>query len=316
MRRSGNNCGRSLTAMKSDIFYWLMNMSIYGGVLVLIVLLLRQIPGIPRRFVYALWVIPFLRLVIPFGIRGKYNLMMLLEQLGVRRVTVSVEVLENQPLSGDNFTGAAQTYFPVTYESNVLTQVFETAALVWAVMMAACVITAGVLYVCTRWELRSAQCCKNYYISEKVTAPILDGVFKPRILVPSHVPEGALEHILAHERVHIRRMDNLWRCLGILVCCVHWFNPLCWLGLKYFLADMELSCDEAVIHHMNSVQRKAYATALLDTAQQQTVFASAFGGAGVRLRIHRILSYKKLCAFSCVALAVLFAVIVYVLTTN
>jgi hypothetical protein len=46
------------------------------------------------------------------------------------------------------------------------------------------------------------------------------------------------------------------------------------------------------------------------------VFASGFGGAKVRTRIERILSYRKMTAASVIAFAALLAAIAYFLLTN
>lgn len=56
-----------------------------------------------------------------------------------------------------------------------------------------------------------------------------------------------LEHIVAHEKAHIRRKDHWWKPLGFIVLMVHWFNPLMWLAYVLLCRDIELACDEKVI---------------------------------------------------------------------
>ena len=63
-------------------------------------------------------------------------------------------------------------------------------------------------------------------------------------------------------------------------------------------------------------ERKAYAKALVDCAEDSSVFASAFGGAGLSKRICRILSYKKVSLFAATCFALLGVVIAYMLLTN
>ncbi|MBQ7871441.1 MAG: peptidase M56 BlaR1 [Oscillospiraceae bacterium] len=328
--------------MKSDVFYWVLNMSLHGGLVCLIVLALRKLPRLPRGFVYALWLLPALRLCLPVGLRGRWSLMALLTKLGTRQISLTTlapatpgPTLEDdlveytaQVSPGESLTGnlhsatitnsiqAAESYFPITYKTNVLTEVFETAALVWVIGAAACLLAGLILYICTRQELRHARPGEGYWISDRVTAPALYGVLRPRIILPEGVPATALPHILRHEQVHARRRDNLWRWAAVLLCCVHWFNPLCWLCLKYFFTDMELACDAAVLQKMDPSARKDYARALLDTAQSRRLFVSAFGGAKIRLRVQTVLSYKKLTATAIIAFTALFAAIAATLLMN
>lgn len=121
---------------------------------------------------------------------------------------------------------------------------------------------------------------------------------------------------MLHEKTHIRSLDNLWRIIAFAVVAVNWFNPLCWLFLKGFLTDLELSCDERVLTKLGVNRAKEYALSLLDSKQGATVFTSAFGGAKIRTRIENILSFKKLTCLSLIVFAALIAVIFYVLLTN
>ena len=62
--------------------------------------------------------------------------------------------------------------------------------------------------------------------------------------------------VLAHEAVHIRQHDNAWRLLALLLCAMHWFNPLAWRAARRFRQHQELACDAAVLRQ----QPKALAT--------------------------------------------------------
>ena len=108
----------------------------------------------------------------------------------------------------------------------------------------------------------------------------------------------------------------MWRIIAFVIVAVHWFNPFCWLFLKGFLADIELSCDERVIVKIGDARAKDYASSLLESRQGTTIVASGFGGAKIRTRIENILSFKKLTWFSSTVFVVLLGVIFYVLLTN
>ena len=75
-------------------------------------------------------------------------------------------------------------------------------------------------------------------------------------------------------------------------------------------------CLAVVADILGEQEKKTYALALLDTAQSRTLFVSAFGGAGLRLRVERVLAYRRLTILSALAFGALFALIALVLLTN
>ena len=298
------------------LFYWLLNMSIVATVTGIVVVLLRLIPKLPRRFIVILWAIPLIRFLIPFGLGGKYGLMAFLSQFTTRTVTVYKDgVLE---FSVTNSIMAADSYSPMTYKVDLLEGVFRYASLVWAVVAVALLIVMAVLYVTTINELKSAVLLHdNVYCSDKIVSPAVYGVFRPRIIIPASYKDSAdLDLIISHETRHIRRLDNLWRVIAFLTAAIHWFNPFVWLFLKMFLSDTELACDESVLARLGAGERKRYAHALIDARQSRTVFASSFGGARLRTRVEHIISFRKMTAFSAALLGVLAVVIAYILLTN
>jgi len=292
-------------------------MSISASVAGLVVLLLCRIKRMPRRVACFLWIVPFIRMTLPFGIGSRFGLMTLISRFTTRTVTIEGIPEELGNLSMTNFIMAANDYFPIRYKVNILARMFDIAALVWLIVAAALMFAFGIIYFITLSELKSALLLRdNIYISEKVTSPALYGVFRPRIVLPASYREKDLPYILMHEGKHLKRGDNLRRIIAFIITAVHWFNPLAWVFLREYLAQTELACDEEVLSGYDENERKQYALSLVNAAEGREMFTSAFGGARVRLRISRILSYKKLSAFSISAFTVLAAAVVYVLITN
>lgn len=60
--------------------------------------------------------------------------------------------------------------------------------------------------------------------------------------------EGTLRFVLEHEFVHVQRFDALSKLALIAAVCVHWFDPLVWVMYVLANRDLELSCDETVVH--------------------------------------------------------------------
>ena len=134
------------------------------------------------------------------------------------------------------------------------------------------------------------------YVSDEVKTPFIIGIIRPKIYLPSTLDVRTMENVLAHEKKHLHRRDNIWKLLGFMVLSVHWFNPLVWLSYFLFIGDVEAACDEAVISNKTSEEIREYATALLECSihKENPVFCSlAFGEVSVKRRIKDISEYKK-----------------------
>lgn len=302
--------------MLQEVFYWIFNMSIVAGFTTGIIALFRTIKKIPRRMVALLWLIPALRMTVPLGLSSPYSLISLLSRITTKTVVV-LQPMPGMDFSMMNIAMAANSYFPITYKTNLLHDVFAVASVVWIIVALAILLLLAVLYATTLRELKDSQHWQeNIYLSEKVTSPAVYGILRPRIVLPVSWADHDLELVLLHERTHIRRLDNLWRMLAFVIVALHWFNPVAWIFLKLLLTDLELACDEGVLAQLGENRKKEYALSLLDSKTGRNVFASAFGGAKIRTRIENILSYQKMKWISLVAFAGLTLAIAYVLLTN
>lgn len=300
--------------MLSEIFYWVLNMSILGSIAGLVVLALRKIKPLPRFVVYILWALPLIRLWLPFGIANKYSLLSLIS----RHTTKTVVILKETPqITASNSIMAANSYFPIEYKTDLLENVFNVASVVWIIVCCSAILTSVLLYFFTKSELKTAELIKgNIYISDRITTPAVYGVIHPKIIIPAAIADGDIDYIIMHEQAHIKRKDNLFRVVAVITACIHWFNPLSWIFLKCFFADMELACDVKVLKSLNKGQTKEYAKTILACASSKTLFASAFGGAKTKVRIENILSYNKLTVLSSLCFAALVVVIAVIIITN
>ena len=284
-----------MSAMNAEIFYWVLNAGIHGALVCLLVWVLRLIKPLPRRVVFLLWLGPLVRLTMPFGVSLPWSVMSLLKRLGSKTVIVSGIRFEEFKVLTLNSVGAAERYFPIVYKTDRLAKLFEFCTWIWILGAAICAMSMIALYVLSLRQLRDAtQLRGRICVSETVVTPGLFGILRPKILVPPGMEGRLLELVEAHEEAHRKRLDNLWRLLALGVCCLHWFNPLVWYSLKFFFADMELACDESVLRKIDQKTRKDYAIALLSAAEGRDLFAAAFGGAKLRSRVERVLSYKRL----------------------
>ncbi len=303
-------------AMLQEVFYWTFNMSITATLTGVLIMLIRLVKKIPRRLTVFLWGIPFLRMTFPFGLNSPYSLISLLSQITTRTIVV-YQPAEKFAFSMMNSVMAADTYFPITYKLKFIDKIFGVASVVWIIVSLVILLTLAATYIATIYEVKDAAHLRdNIYLSEKVISPAVYGIVKPKIILPASYKDREFDLIILHEKAHIQSLDNLWRITAFAIVAIHWFNPLCWLFLKGFLADLELSCDERVVTKLGPDRAKEYAVSLLESRQGTTVFASAFGGAKIRTRIENILSFQRLTWLSLTVFLALIGVISYVLLTN
>ena len=136
----------------------------------------------------------------------------------------------------------------------------------------------------------------NVFICNRIDTAFIFGIINPRIYLPERLDRTQSENIVAHELVHIKRRDYLWKLIGFILLMVYWFNPLMWLAYVLFCRDIEFACDEQVISKMNIYQIKDYSDTLLLCSTDRSVSYGcplAFGEVAVKDRIKAALSYKK-----------------------
>ena len=134
------------------------------------------------------------------------------------------------------------------------------------------------------------------YASSRTAGPLTYGIFRPCIIVALSIDEmdhDAIKYMLLHECQHIRSRDGLVNLLWVLALCLHWFNPLVWLGWVCLRRDMEAKCDAKVLEQIGAGSRTGYAQTLLDMVPiRRTVFPLAFGSTSAVDRIKGILAYR------------------------
>lgn len=135
----------------------------------------------------------------------------------------------------------------------------------------------------------------NIYETDLIKTPFVLGFVCPKIYVPTGLGEKELEYVVAHERIHIKRLDYLIKPFAFLVACTHWFNPVVWVSYTLMARDMELSADESVMKLSDIDIRGSYSNSLLALSAKKSGLLSplAFGETGVKERVKNVLRYKK-----------------------
>ena len=203
---------------------------------------------------------------------------------GLQGVEFAARPAESAPNGGQ--AGMAQAEAPAPGFSLTLA---ELAFCVW------CAGAAGVLavqltrYAAFRRHTRRWSAPAGEYegipvqICALLSAPVLVGLARPRILLPEGLTGEKRAYALAHEAAHAKRRDLWYKALLLWVCALHWFNPLVWALRRSAERDVEICCDAAALAGRDEGWRQGYGAALLSfvSARPAAPLTSQFAG-GVR----------------------------------
>ncbi len=293
----------------TEIFLYIVNMSITATILAVVVLLLRLLlKKAPKWIRVLLWGLVALRLICPFAVESPFSLMPKTDWIVDEPLTEENLFLDSAPDSisaidassfGNDIT-VQYSYYPLDNSNIEIHRGISISFIlscIWAAGMAVLLLHTVISTVRLRRSIGTAvRVQSNVWESSAVDSPFVLGIIRPRIYVPRGMTEEKLAYVVAHENAHIRRRDHWWKPLGFLLLTVHWFNPVLWLAYILLCRDIEMACDERVIREYNEVQRANYSDALLDCSVNRKMISAcplAFGEVGVKTRIKSVLNYKK-----------------------
>lgn len=308
----------------TEIFLYIVNMSITATILAVVVLLLRLLlKKAPKWISVLLWGLVALRLICPFAVESPFSLMpktdwvvqepLTEEDLFLSSVPDSIPAFDSSSFGSD--ITVQYSYYPLENSNIEIHRGISISFIlscIWAAGMAALLLHTVISTIRLRKSIGAAVRVRdNVWESSAVESPFVLGIILPRIYVPRGMSEEKLAYVIAHEEAHIRRKDHWWKPLGFLLLTIHWFNPVLWLAYILLCRDIEMACDERVIKEYDDVQRADYSEALLDCSVKRKMITAcplAFGEVSVKERIKSVLHYKKP-AFWIVVLAVIACVV-------
>jgi bla regulator protein BlaR1 len=121
----------------------------------------------------------------------------------------------------------------------------------WAIALARCRSWLGV-----RAALRAGTPIElpipvRALITPGAEEPGIVGFLRPVLVLPAqlleHLNSRQLGAILTHELCHVRRRDNLFAAVHMVVEAIFWFHPLVWWIGSRMVDERELACDEEVL---------------------------------------------------------------------
>ncbi len=277
----------------------LLQMSISGGILILVILVIRALllHQLPKKAFAALWLVAVVRLVVPFSV----------------------------PVFGQAFSGVEQVMWDgfsstpiatLVEPGGIVSETRNVWKIIWISGIVCCAVYFLVAFLISARKFRDATPVDNGFTrqwqdghklfrhvsirqSGQISAPLTYGLFRPVILFPTDThwqDEQRLVYLFAHEYAHIRRLDILKKMLATAALCLHWFNPMAWVMYLLFNRDMELACDEEVLQQGQFETRKDYALLLIDLQERgsRAHWGSHFSKNAVEERIVVIMKSKKI----------------------
>lgn len=292
-----------MEAFLQNIFICILNMSITGSYVILFVMLLRQfLKKLPKIISYSLWIVVLFRLTCPFSFSSALSFFNALGFKGMEHIPYDIGLMK-QPEVNIGITSLNQAInnsLPTATEIasvNPMQVITFGLSVAWIMGIFILLVYSITTYVLLKRKVSTAILTDNYiYKCDNIQSPFVLGIFKPKIYLPVGLNETELCFILKHEQIHIERRDYIIKPLSFIVLCIHWFNPLVWVGFVLMCKDMEMSCDERVLKEIGTDARRDYCAALLNQAVNKRLFSVspiAFGENSAKSRIKNVLNFKK-----------------------
>lgn len=315
----------------------LVEMSIAGGVMILAVVVLRAltINRMLKKTFLALWAVVIVRLLLPFSIPSVFSIYSWIGRKAVGTGESTANVIAVPVRNMGQLVAASHP----SSEAATVTATVSAWSILWFCGLLVCALFFAVAYwkcyrefqmslpvkneVTSRW-LQAHHLRRRVSIrqSDCIASPLTFGVLHSVILMPKKTDwtnETELQYVLEHEWIHIQRFDLLFKMLLIATVCVHWFNPFVWVMYVLANRDIELSCDETVIHRFGRDARASYATVLIQMEESRSSFApfcNHFSKNAVEERITAIMKTRKITMVSLGLAVILIAGTVTVFATS
>ena len=286
--------------------------------LIAVVLLVRAIfkNRVPKRMLYALWLVVLLKLCLP-------GTLVSLPVLPAEDAAVPAQSAERPVQTAPVIQRPAQTVTkPQTPAQQPVSPVQETAKPAAKPLTTAQILQIAWfsgsallgLWLFGAWAVFTIRLHRDrrflgkrggtcIYVSGAVKSPCLAGLIPAVYLTEDVLRNDTTELIVRHELTHLHHLDFLWSLCRTIAVIVYWWNPFIWLAAICSKRDAELACDEAVAAKLPESKRFAYARAILAQAPRKTA-ALSLAGPPVKERI-LFLTKKQRTSVLCVILALL-----------
>ena len=276
----------------------ILTMSVTGSIIAVILFALKPFvrDRLPKSIQYYLWLVVLAALVVPISkfvvLPDSASNVPTISRMVDRYIVSNDDIFERispyETVDADGYTGVPESSMPEVRALIPNTWVSEAVAWFRLVHYSGAIVYLAFVYcsyiafmgkikrnnitAAADEQAMLAKLSSNnrvplLYRSRLAATPILIGVFCPAIILPDReYTKEQLHAVLLHELTHLRRKDVLVKWLSVLVTALHWFNPIIWLARREINRACELSCDEGVIHNLDTDGKRNYGETLLYVA--------------------------------------------------
>ena len=275
---------------------------------------------VSKRFIYALWVLVFIRFVTPVSLfrldilpahtEGPQNeavayiTRLVLPEQNTAETAYSAETAGSPEMQT---APSVQTVPAQTRDADIT----KALAVIWISGSAAVLAWAAASEIIVYSRLRKSRKLlytrgrTKIYISENAPGACAYGLVPSIYLSPDAAASEGAGLLIAHETAHIRQFDCIREPLRKLLLAALWWDPAVWAYFLLARRDSELACDERVAKGLDERSRLNYARIIVDSASKTRGIALEIGGRPIKNRVNALINAKKTSAFA-LALAVVF----------
>ena len=311
----------------------LLEMSLAGGCLILVVIVLRALllHRLPKALFFWLWMLALLRLLLPVFPASPLSVFArapvaapVVQQAAASAVGEGAQAMRTEaavaPAAPQAPPAAAAQTAPLARAASAAAPeaaLMPALTCVWLAVALLLALLLGLVYArglrrfqsatplhspfLRAWLKRQAlRRAVDVRLCPRIDSPMTYGLLRPVILLPESVGKADTQTLLCaleHELSHIRHFDAVWKLLIAVAVCLHWFNPLVWAMAILANRDIELCCDARVLRRGGKEERRAYASALLRMEEARArilPLTNAFSRNALEERIGAIMNAKKI----------------------
>ncbi|MBM7553971.1 BlaR1 family beta-lactam sensor/signal transducer [Thalassobacillus pellis] len=264
-----------------------------SSLMVIVILLIRKIfkYQLSSKWKYNLWFLLLIALLIPYLPTQLLSFDSKLTGNGIQHSNQAQLGFTNENPQLNN--GSWMNDFSTSVHRLDFTVLEPVFTIVWIAGMLVMIILAMHAWI-KLWQLKKSasaitnteilslfeQCKQRLNISypvvltesQRINSPLMFGIFKPCIILPSHaevwLSTDEIKYILLHELHHYKNKDVAINYLIVLLQILYWFNPFIWIAFREMRLDREIACDSAVLHTLNQHQRAAYGNTIIKLADK------------------------------------------------
>jgi len=315
-----------------------IDMNISAALIILMIILIRKtfINKINHKIIMIMWIIPLLRLTLPFSDTFEYSIFNLFYH--IKKSAISMNITNSTMQYTNIINSINDVNVSLTNQYDFITIIWVTGIFIFSlyfimeIFHSIKVIKASKTIILSNFSETNDFVVKinlkrqvQIKVSDIVKLPVSFGMFKPVILFPKSFDfnnDELLKHIIIHEYMHIKYFHFIIKIFSVILLCIFWFNPAVWLLYFYINRDIEILCDNHVIEFIGYDQREKYASNLvfmLPEKKEKNYDLKVYNNFvknSTKERICSIMKIKNITAFSTFSAIVIALSTSYVFATS